>query len=238
MKPNSSLSRICLLSLVVAACGEQSSDSGIPEESVDAGDDRIGDRTRYFPIEVGASWTYDVTKKTSVGSKVQSVLAYEDVGGLKTSTMAFKLKSEKPSGKYTISWQEDTGASLVRHREQTFSPEGTQLTEEFYVPGKLRLSETDEHLVLGSSFVSMYQEQIDDLVLGGGPKLFDKSETWTLEKENVEVTTAAGTFTCIQVRKTNAVTGSDKTYWFARGVGKVREQSATQTEELTGYNFP
>jgi hypothetical protein len=29
--------------------------------------------------------------------------------------------------------------------------------------------------------------------------------------------------------------GSDKTYWFARGVGKIKEQGVSQLEELLGY---
>ena len=50
------------------------------------------------------------------------------------------------------------------------------------------------------------------------------------------VTTTAGTFTCLKVHKTTSGQ-ADKTYWFAKGVGKVQEMGE-QRETLTAYSMP
>ena len=39
-----------------------------------------------------------------------------------------------------VSWQEDRCTSVVRHREQNSDLNDALLTDQFYVPGKLRVS--------------------------------------------------------------------------------------------------
>ncbi len=229
------LSRAVFSLAVLASCGGSSgSDVGSAQEDGDAALSETVDLERYFPIAVGASWTYEVQSGGSTGTKVQSVLALEDVGGAHAGTLAYKVQSTKPSGKITISWQEDTGAALVRHREQTFARDQSQETEETYTPAKLRLDESAERLTDGASYDYTYDEIVLDLATNQTSTL-SKTETWTVEAVDVLVTVPAGAFSCIQVRKFNAGTGSDKRYWFSKGVGKVREESATQIEELTRY---
>jgi len=239
--------------LALGACGSSSNaggasaDSGPGGGTADAGntsdagtssDAGTAPTGRYFPLAVGASWGYQVTNAgVTTGTKVQAVLALEDVGGTKAGITAYKVQSTKPSGKITISWQEDTGTSLIRHREQTFTSTQTQETEEVYMPSKLRLDESVAHLAMGASFDVTYNEHIQDFVLNTVTD-FSKTETWTVEGIDVPVTVPAGTFSCIQLHKVNAVTGSDKRYWFSRGVGKVREESASQIEELTTFSMP
>jgi hypothetical protein len=54
------------------------------------------------------------------------------------------------------------------------------------------------------------------------------------------VAVPAGTFCALRVRRVTSTTlgGSDKTYWFARGVGKVKEEGGNQREELTDHALP
>ena len=220
---------------LLAACGGSSSESA----DAGAGDAEAQeiDLERYFPIAVGASWSYEVSSGGTTGVKVQTVLALEDVGGAKAGTMAYKVQSTKPSGKITVSWQQDTGTSLLRHREQTFASDQTQETEETYTPAKLRLDEGAGNLTDGATFEYTYEEAVEDLTTNSSTTL-SKTEVWTVEAVDILVTVPAGAFSCVQIRKFNAATGSDKRYWFAKGVGKVREESASQTEELTTYRLP
>jgi hypothetical protein len=222
-----------VLSTALASCGGSSGGA----EDGDAGLSGTVDLERYFPIAVGASWGYEVQSGGSTGTKVQAVLALEDLGGANAGTLAYKVQSTKPSGKITISWQQDTGAALVRHREQTFASDQSQETEETYSPAKLRLDENADNLIDGASYEYTYEEIVLDFATNQTTTL-SKTETWTVEAVDVLVTVPAGPFSCIQIRKFNAGTGSDKRYWFAKGVGKVREESATQIEELTTYRFP
>jgi hypothetical protein len=61
------------------------------------------------------------------------------------------------------------------------------------------------------------------------------SETWTVIGDDETLTVPAGTFThVIHFRKVGAA--SSKDYWYARGVGKLKE-TGTQTEELSAYSL-
>lgn len=101
----------------------------------------------------------------------------------------------------------------MRHKEQVFDSNETIEAEEFYIPSKLRLDESTDHLTVGVSFVSNYDEKVEDLLVGTGVSTLSKSETWTVEANDVAITVPTGTFQCIQIRKANAATGSDKRFF-------------------------
>jgi hypothetical protein len=193
---------------------------------------------RYFPIAEGASWTYQVVDLGTGASSLKSqvVEAYEDIGGQKAGTMGYRLRSQKDSG-YTLSWQEDTGSAIVRHREQSFTADGTQETDEFFLPFKMRLDESPEHLVLDAAYSYSYSEEIYDLQASSNTTN-DKNENWVVEAVDEEVTVPAGTFTTLRVFRSNDGTGVQKRYWFARGVGKVKEEGGNQREILSEYSLP
>ena len=62
-----------------------------------------------------------------------------------------------------------------------------------------------------------------------------KTENWTVEAVDVQISVGAGTFTCLQIRKQDAGGGVDKVYWFARGVGKIKETGG-QEEALSTFD--
>ncbi|KAB2909160.1 MAG: hypothetical protein F9K40_04005 [Kofleriaceae bacterium] len=191
---------------------------------------------RYLPLVVGASWTYDTSDMGApTVVKTSTVEALEDVGDRKTGVTAYRVRTEKSgtSGD-VVSWQEDRCTSIVRHREQSFDLADQLLTDQFYVPGKLRVDETAEHTVVGATWTTAYTEVEVDPILG--TKTVSKDETWTIEAVDEMVTTPAGTFTCLRVRKMTSG-NADKTYWFAKGFGKIRE-TGEQEETLTGYTIP
>jgi hypothetical protein len=217
-------SSIILAVALAAGCG------GEDQPSNDGGNPNTG---RYLPMKTGATWTYRITDPDTgaTGDKISTVGDLEDVGGLKAGQMAFRVTTEKLDGT-TVSWQEDTGTSVVRHKEQSFDTAQVMTSEEHYDPSKLRLDESPAHLEDGATWVDSYMELIT-----GAPAPVQKNETWIVEAVGEEVTVPAGTFTTLRVRRTGAVGAADKTYWFARGVGKVREAGG-QTEELVSYDIP
>lgn len=228
---------LCISLATTLACG--SGAAGDDDDDDIAGVDGGEATGRYFPIDVGAAWTYRVVDNLgSTGTKIQTVVTLEDVGGDKAGVTAYRLETSKPSAKRTVSWQEDTGTALIRHREQTFAADQTQETDEIYAPGKLRLDESPDHVATGAVFSETYDERITDFTLSGATTTITKTEQWTVVAVDVDVTVPAGTFSCIELRRVNAATGSDKSYWFSRGVGKVREVGAGQTEELMAYTLP
>lgn len=192
----------------------------------------------YLPISTGASWTYRVTNGTTgaVTNKSSIVEALEDVGGSKAGVTAFRMRTEKDTG-YTVSWQESSPTGVVRHREQGFDATGAMKVEEYYEASKLRFDETPGRTVPAASWTENYNEIVTDVPTATTTTVA-KTEQWTIEAVGEAVTVPAGTFTCIRVRRVSAVIGqSAKTFWYARGVGKVKETGG-QTEELLSYSIP
>ncbi len=223
-----------LASLVsIAACGNSGDDG---ETGPDADISQCPTEGRFLPLAEGASWTYRVVTDTT-GEKTQVVGAEEDVGGMHAGTIAFKLTTTKPGGGETVSWQQDSGDSIVRLAEADLV--GLTTSREDYTPGRIRVDETAAHTVVGASWTQEYTEHVS--TNGGAATQTAKVETWTVMGVNEVITVPAGEFCTLHLRRTSTaggIDGSDKAYWFARGVGKVQEVSVGQTETLTAHTLP
>ncbi len=221
-----------VLGAALAACGDDAPtdlDSGLVECETPAAQ-------RYLPLAIGASWTYDTSDMgMPVVVKTSTIEALEDVGERKTGFTGYRIRTGKSGGVGdVVSWQEDRCTSVVRHREQAFDVAGTLLTDQFYVPSKLRVDETAAHLTVGASWTTAYTEvEVAPLM---ADQTRSKDEVWTVEAIDEVVTVAAGTFTCLKVRKVTSGQ-ADKRYWFALGVGKIKEEGE-QLETLTAYTLP
>lgn len=191
-----------------------------------------------LPLAVGNSWTFQVTDSGTgaQGQKTQTVEAFEDVGGSLAGTMAYRLHTVKPGGAYTLSWQDDTGSTVIRLRDQEFAAGGAQKNETVFDPDKLRVDESPAHTASGAQFSLTYTEHTTDLTAGGAQTDVSKTEDWAVVAVDESLTTPAGTFSCLHLHRTDSATGSDKEYWFAAGVGKVKEGGLGQTEILTDYS--
>ncbi len=185
---------------------------------------------RYLPLRPGLSWTYRVSDSAGVTEKTQTVGALEDVGGTKAGTMAYRLTTVKAGGT-VVSWQEDRGDSVRRHKELDMA--GGSQTTELYEPSRLRLDESAAHLVAGASWMESYSEIVTDATMVTTTTA--KTEQWRIEIAEETVIVPAGTFCALRVARTSATAsggGSDKAFWFVRGLGKVKEVGTNQTEEL------
>ena len=225
----------------LAACGGGDGDNGVTADAnpldPDAG---AGCATpaaqRLLPLAVGATWTFTVTDGAATETKTSTVQAYEDVGATKAGIMAFRVRTEKIDGS-TVSWQEDQCDKIVRHREQSFDLGNVMVSEQIYNPQKLRVDETPDHVTLGATWIDTYTEVEEDQITGDIITT-DKSESWTVDAASESITVPAGTFDAIKLHRVGTDVGaSDKYYWFAPGVGKIKE-TGTQTEELSAYDLP
>ena len=221
------------LAPLVAACGSEDPANGDAAPNVDSGPRSDADTSsRYLPMEVGRVWTYQVTPIGGAPEiKTSTVEALEDIGGEKAGTTGFRVRTEKPDG-VTVSWQEDTGTAIVRHREQEQTTTGSITVEEYYVPFRTRLDESPAHLENAAA----WSESFTNRTVGVGDTA--RQDQWTVEAVDEQVTVPAGTFSCIKVHRVGADAGqADKRYWFARGVGKVKEEGG-QLEELMATSAP
>ncbi len=188
--------------------------------------------THLFPLTVGNSWTFNIIKAGTVaGEKTQTVIGttHSDAAG----GQVFVLESAKPNDKSTVSHQARIGADTVRFQEEYFSG-AVNKGKETYSPHKLRIF--DDKIIVGQEREDSYSEQT--FTASGQLKSeAAKNEVWVIAAIET-ITVAAGTFeNAVKIERTSNVAASSKTYWFVPGVGKVKEISLGQTEELTSYHL-
>lgn len=214
----------------------------------------------WVPLKVGNRWTYTVTDVDgSVSAKVQGVTAQTTVGGTgpSASKMAYKLvtgdRFDDQNG--DVSYQDWVGSRLVRYREVSIKGStGATKKEEHYDPARLRLDDTEEHTSKGASWPESYTTvEIDTPAVAADAGVPDGGagadggvittmkqtvDVWNVLAVDETVTVPKGTFKALVVQRIGNSGASDKTFWFVRGIGKVKETGVgDQTEVLSDYEI-
>ena len=219
------------LFLMCAGCGAQTgapcSDGGEALRPIVAGGPLD---TRYQPLVVGATWTYKVTSSVETTMQTVTVEAEETFTGAEPGARGYRLLTQKAYGAQLVSWWEDRGDQVVRHRELAIDGAGATYGDETFVPGRPVVDELAKHTVLAAT----WKQRFSDVILDSGTTYYDcKSDQFQIQAVDETVTVPAGTFTTLKVKRTD----SGATAWFARGVGKVKQVSST-TAELVSFSIP
>jgi hypothetical protein len=186
---------------------------------------------RLFPLAVGNKWSYKITEPGKPDKvKDATVEAFEDIPG-KPGVKGFRLRSEKLSGA-TVSWQQDTCDTVIRFREHSFDAANVFLTDQTFVPSKLRVDETAAHTAAGAAWLVSYSE-VELNKITGATKSVSKDENWSVVSVAESVTVPSGTYTALHLKKVTSG-AADKDFWFVKGIGKVKETGG-QTEELVSF---
>lgn len=193
----------------------------------------------YFPLGVGHSWTYEVTGTAVPFTKVQSVEALAAVGGNgpERATMAFRMRTTKMArdsglGDQTVSWQAWRGDQLVRYRELSYRAGTSEVRlEEHWKPPRIRLDVSPAFLQPGGRIVERF---VEVKLVGGVAVEGERTAIWEVVSMDEEVTVRAGRFRALHLRVSGRASGGGKDYWFARGVGKVKEVGS-QIEDLVSF---
>ncbi|MET0594075.1 MAG: hypothetical protein ABW133_15350 [Polyangiaceae bacterium] len=217
------------LSLLVG-CGSE-------DPGANPGNDGGGDSCQLpagalLPWKVGNKWTYKVTEDGMPSQKVTTIGAVEAVGmGPNATKMANKVVTKKGLMDQTISWQGPEGDKIVRYREQSYSASNGALElEEYWEPHKLHVDGSAEHMKKTSApWIEEYKET--KVPTGGAATSHAAMDAWIVISECEAVTVPAGTYKAIKLSKTG---GDTKFYWYAPGVGKVKETGG-QMEELQSF---
>ncbi len=188
----------------------------------------------YYPVKLNDTWTYATTDVVAGNSsKTVTVGAFGDIGGAKTGTSGFPIRSTDATGKYKIDWAEDRGIVAIRHREQTFTSADVLKSESIYSPSKLLVDMQASRLVQGAVYYESYDDTTTDSTVSPAvTTTLTHFVTWTVDGVGVSKTTAAGTFSCLKLHRhgqTASNLDSDKEYWFAPNVGKVEEDTIDNT---------
>jgi hypothetical protein len=219
-----------LFCLATAACG-----SGDPKNkggSSGGGGDLEGER--YLPLAVDNRWEYRVTDPATgeTAVKVQTIETLEPVPG-NPALVAYRFRTEKLDGT-TESWQALDGGRLVRYFERSYKDgEPSAKSTDRYTPAQLRLDEG--RLAVGASWTENYSVEHTKLSTGE-VETKQKQRQWTVVSVGAPCAVEAGSFDdCLVVRRRVVAGGeADKTFTFARGVGKVKEEGG-QIEELLAF---
>ena len=244
--PNLSATVAVVACLGLAACGKadpgatgSGGSPGTGGNGVIVGDGGMGDPSQLLPLKTGNFWTYLVTDETGVPTpKTQTVMEEEQVGGTgpNAALTAFRMVTRKGVNGMdeTISWQARVGTRVLRYREQAYmaNPPHALELEEYWAPAKLRADETPGRMVAGATWLETDQET--KLPVGGTPSTTEVQDRWTVTAERQAVTVRGKSYEVLILTKTGAMT--QKTYWWARGIGKVKEIGVNQTEELLSWN--
>jgi hypothetical protein len=190
-----------------------------------------------LPWAEGNTWTYRVTQAGVQSTKVTTVGAVEPVGGTgpNRGLMAHRTRTTKGQGgsDETVSWQVVDGDRVIRYREQSFSAtSGNLALEEHWEPHKIHIDGAVDRVAPNASWLEAYVET--KLPVGGALSTSNVQDRWRVVVDAEMVSVPAGQFVAVVFEKSNATTS--KRYWYARGIGKVREEG-TQTEELVSYSL-
>lgn len=226
------------------------------------GGDSAPASSSYFPFAEGNTWTYEV-KEIGVPAyqKVHQIVRPQLVEGTgpHKAVMAFRVETRKSGGvgavDATISWQLRDGNRVVRYREVSCTAGSVMMAngsvsscvidvEDYWNPPRVRLDERpmNSEPAMGFSWPETYTEYKNRYSYGVDPNnptimssMTMQTDTWRVTQVGATVMTSAGMFTpCIVLQKT-ALSEAAKSYTFCRGVGKVKEEGANQTETLVSY---
>mgnify|MGYP001275466384 CR=1 FL=1 len=184
------------------------------------------------PLEVGTTWSYETSRADGSEREVKevAVIATEVIDGREAAVV------ESVRGKNrTGVWLAGVDGRVLRLREELWQ-HGTLVDRRGFSPGSLRTPATAESLREGAILDGSYVEKAlasDDRVIA------ERQRTPSYEVEAVaeEVTTPAGTFFAVRLRKLGDDGEDGKRIWYAPGVGKVREEGG-RIEVLRRWSKP
>ena len=224
---------ITVCALVFAGCGENDPDP------------ISGD---YFPVGVGDSWEYIETYADGDPSEtlIHEVNGKETVdfdGGLGERTVfVIDNTPDITSTKSRTYYIEDDGERVTRLRQIIYDADGSVIKTQDYDPGVLKFDRT--RITKGETWnesFTRYTYDDEGNEIGESPKEYQY--TFTITELHEKVTVPAGTFDCIMITRERLppLSYEVKIYYYASGVGKVKEiseggESGNKMEELTSYS--
>ena len=217
---------------VIATGGSSSLEGPIPD---------AGSKQSHFPLVDGATWTYHHTnlldeewdETTSVGETTyrgQTAFAFSD--------------QEDDEGEQTHSTLVIDGTRVYRAYKEVEVGNVVAVTTT-YDPAFLRY---DEAWTESGISVTLDDDWTQTCVVAstasscatGAVKIGTTTHTYTVLDADEERTVPAGTFRGVKIQRDNVTDPETKLFWFAAGVGKIREEnpSTGAVSELAAYEIP
>ena len=200
-----------------------------------------GSKGSHFPLIPGSTWSYhheNPTKQPWDEVVTLEATTYKDKPG-------FILNDQEDAqGEQTASTLQVQGTGVYRVYKEV-SVGGKIAVKVSYEPAFLRY---DEAWTTVGQTVTLDDDWSQECVFSssaekcaaGATKTGTTAHTYTVIAVDEEVVVKAGTFKAVIIERLNPGNRETKRFWFAKGVGKVRELDlqSQATEELTEYKIP
>ncbi|MCU0664726.1 MAG: hypothetical protein MUC50_20685 [Myxococcota bacterium] len=232
---------IALGASIAQGCGTQ--EPYASDTDTDTGTDTaLPTENDYYPLTVGSTWEYkETTLAGAISSfsytvKEKTTIEFEHgVGEKEVFVIENDLSSATEEGR--VQYYEDEGARVTRLRHLVADNTGNFTKQRDYVPGFLRFDRSKT--AAGYPWIESLTAWTDRM---DGTALSAESVQYQYEviEEHQEVTVPAGTFDCLVVERTALSGGKNevKQYFFAKGVGKVKEiTEGEKVEDLASYTI-
>jgi hypothetical protein len=183
------------------------------------------------PLGTGARWTYRVTDplRDAPFEKVVEVVGPQQVP--ESSATAILVVDREPTQEERA-WLVERDGLVLRAREEDWKA-GALVRKTMWTPDAPKTLAADAPL--GWTYRATVSES-EWRASDGVTAVKDQIYEFTVVGTDVQVTVPAGTFTCLKVTRVRLdKPGSDRTYWLAPDVGKVREEGE-RTEELVQFS--
>lgn len=197
-----------------------------------------------FPMQTNNWWTYRVTDSGVVTEKTNKIGPAGVVGGSgpMSTTRAYECTTTKGASMAdkTVSYQAPHPSDpqiIVRYRELSYGATSQLLTlEEHWIPHRLHVDGSKEHTKTDVTYTDHYEEI---KIPAGFPAMQGelKADIWTVKDGDTTIEVNGKSYPhAIHLQKVSGGdVGSVKEYWYARGIGKLKEVGS-QTEELIDYS--
>lgn len=183
----------------------------------------------WYPLGEGYAWTYRVVEQGVTVEKRREVVGTHDLAG----RTVWMLESRE-GGERLVAWTDYTPeAGVRRYRDEHYSlASGNLLETNEYEPYTLRMPPPG----LDGDMSENYAVRTTS---GSGVAVDrrEKLHRWSIVSENEELTVPAGTFRTLHVRRLNDDGSKSRDFWYAAGIGKVKE-TGDFVEELVSYEVP
>jgi len=212
-----------VLSLFAAGCGEEEPDEG----------------GEYYPLSVGDYWVYE---ETGIYSGSTVTLRYEVTRTESIETESFDasydtlvLTNTFPGGtdEFREQFIVDDGNRVERIKHDIYDDFGLPTKLREYEPGFLRFDRSrlgkDDEWNETVTFFTAVEPEADPVVFEPNERQYK----YRVVDRNQEITVPAGTFNCLVIERSVVfgTVGEVKIYYYAPGVGKVKEITENDKEE-------
>ncbi|PRP92848.1 hypothetical protein ENSA5_46800 [Enhygromyxa salina] len=240
--------------LLVAGCNQLSpetiDDEGAGEaadtsEAADTGETADTDETggtvdelnSFYPLVDGGQWSYVSTNSMGQITGMDIVEATE-------TTFAGEpawdfVDNPNASGEWTRSTIARSGTVAARVHKEVMDANGTIMIVD-YDPGFVRFDDAWDTV---GSFEEILYDRTETDGDGLNPDYEPRGHSFEVIAVDQEVTVPAGTFNCVQIERVRTVgttAGETVMFWYAPGIGKVREERPEdgEVEELVSVSIP